>query len=67
MIQMHLAPAGVALLATKRFYFGVGGGTADTAALVATDSNLSMEVAVSYNDGVSNIRDIIVVRKCNNK
>lgn len=63
----HLSLHGIALLANKRFYFGVGGGT-DELERILTKNNeqridklFKMEVIRSYQDGKSNIRDIIKV------
>jgi predicted nicotinamide N-methyase len=55
-------PAARALYATKRFYFGaeLGGGTASFAAACAA-AGLLATVVHSEQDGVSNVRDIILV------
>jgi hypothetical protein len=76
MLQRHLSTTGVALLATKRFYFGVGGGTmalkdlvdaasTDTSSRGAEDSRapLTLEVVREFADGSSNIREIVMVRR----
>jgi hypothetical protein len=69
MLQRHLADDGVALLGTKRFYFGAGlnGGTAQLRSLVELrpDSTLAMQVVCSIEDGKSNIRDILQITKKN--
>ena len=39
MIQRHLALGGVALIASKKYYFGVGGGTFDLEILVQKHNN----------------------------
>jgi hypothetical protein len=59
MVLRHLAPGGVALIASKRFYFGVGGGTYTLQSLVQQDGTLSYEELEVYQDGLSNIREII--------
>jgi hypothetical protein len=59
MVLRHLAPGGVALVASKRFYFGVGGGTYTLQSLVQQDGTLSYDVLEVYEDGLSNIREII--------
>lgn len=59
MIRRHLAPGGTALLATKRFYFGVGGGTMEIENLCTQNEELTFEIVYSCEDGTSNIRDII--------
>ena len=63
---------GVGLIATKRFYFGVGGGadSFESAAKLLSSSNagpfaeLELEVKVlqQYDTGTANIRDMIQVR-----
>lgn len=64
-ISSRLAPNGCALLANKRYYFGLGGGTLELEQQIqnlprsATDPTLSMAVVQSVEDGQSNIRDII--------
>ena len=67
MLQKHLADDGVALLGTKRFYFGegLGGGTAQLESLInlRPDSTLQLQVVCSIEDGKSNIRDILHVTK----
>ena len=65
MLEEHLDPArGVALIASKRYYFGVGGGTFDFIKLVeAPDSTLVVERVACIEDTVSNIRDVLKVTK----
>ncbi len=65
-ISRYLSDRGIALLATKKFYFGVGGGTFECEKLCESLGNIKMEVVHTIEDGLSNIRDIIVIRKCNN-
>ena len=58
---------GIALIATKRYYFGVGGGTnqflLDIEKASSSLSTLTATVIQSYEDGISNIRDIILIKK----
>jgi len=63
MLENHLSSDGVALLATKRHYFGLGGGTREFEVLVSgsTRDLLCCSVVKSFEDGQSNIRDIIRV------
>jgi hypothetical protein len=62
LLSRHLNDTGSALVATKRFYFGVGGGT--DAFLAASEKyNLLVEVVQSFDTGAGNIRDILCVRK----
>mmetsp|Transcript_23887 Transcript_23887/g.81696 ORF Transcript_23887/g.81696 Transcript_23887/m.81696 type:complete len:147 (-) Transcript_23887:24-464(-) len=60
MLEAHLSrPKGVGFIATKRYYFGCGGGTlAFTQALPAA---LCAECVHSVEDGRSNVRDILRV------
>ena len=58
-----LSPGGVALLASKRYYFGCGGGSMDFARLCQQYGALSCETVYSVEDGKSNIRDILQVRR----
>eukprot|EP01041_Mallomonas_annulata_P009886 gene9886-20571_t len=64
-IRAHLAKSGVAVLATKRYYFGVGGGTQAFLDLIAQndDSGLKANVVKVFEDGQSNIREIIEVHR----
>lgn len=61
----HLAQDGLAILATKRFYFGVGGGTYEFESLLDNlpGKPLKVEIVNSIDDGVSNIRDILIVKR----
>jgi hypothetical protein len=63
MLDKHLADDGVALIATKRFYFGVGGGTFELERMVKESQTLSLQVVKSFEDGQSNIRDILSVTR----
>lgn len=63
MINTLLSDTGIALLATKRYYFGVGGGTYEFENLLKAFPQLSIQIVKSYEDGKSNIRDLIVVKR----
>jgi SAM-dependent methyltransferase len=55
---------GRGLIATKRFYYGVGGGVAAfTAFIAASYPSFSVTVVKSFEDRVSMIRDILLVTK----
>ncbi|RYH18012.1 hypothetical protein EON65_27775 [archaeon] len=56
---------GCALLGTKRFYFGVNGGTYELERIINEiySSSLSLETVKEYVDGCSNIRDLLRVSK----
>lgn len=63
LLLSHLAPGGVALIASKKYYFGVGGGTWELQTLVAQGGELQSSVVFTAADGKSNVREIIEVRK----
>jgi hypothetical protein len=52
-------PGGVAYIAAKSHYFGVGGGVPEFLALVAADSALTAERVEAIEDGVSTRREIL--------
>jgi len=58
-----LRPGGVALLAAKRFYFGVGGGTRRFVAEAAPAAGLRCEVLAVVEDGRSNVREVLRVER----
>lgn len=62
-IETHLSADGVALIASKRYYFGVGGGTSDFLNLVAGRQKLTAKVVWVVDDGYSNIREIVELRR----
>ena len=57
-----LAPGGVALVATKRYYFGCGGGTVALEAALGA-AGLAGAVVWSAEDGRSNIRDLLRITR----
>lgn len=61
LIARFLKPGGVCLLATKRFYFGVGGGMRAFEG-AALKHGLHCEVIEVLEDKASNIRELCVVR-----
>ena len=66
LIAKHLRPqTGVAFIATKRYYFGVGGGSdafrAELEAMKLRDATFNVEVVQVYDDGASNIRELLKV------
>jgi hypothetical protein len=65
MLQNHLNEGGTALIATKRYYFGVGGGSATLEGLLADNPNCGLicSVVKMYEDGSSNIREILKVQR----
>lgn len=74
LLLRHLRPSGgVGLVATKRYYFGVGGGsdafraaaareTTRAAGAGAVAHRLTVELAREFDDGRSNVRDLWRVR-----
>jgi hypothetical protein len=80
-----LSPTGIALIASKRFYFGVGGGTytlnslveeaVGSSAITGTSSSTNsthgsasvglfqLEVLEVFEDGASNVREIIKLQR----
>ena len=61
-IKTILHRDGVALIAAKRYYFGVGGSTADFRQVVAKHGGLSVTTLRTIQDKTSNIREILAVR-----
>ena len=59
LLQCLKRPSGVAYIAAKSFYFGVGGGVAAFLELVQRDGGLSGAVVKVINNGQSNRREII--------
>ena len=60
-IARTLSTTGEAVVATKRYYFGCGGGVAALEAEVGRIDRLCCEVVWSAEDGRSNVRDILRV------
>jgi hypothetical protein len=63
LMQSLLSPRGVALIAAKRYYFGIGGSTVAFRDLVASQKGWSCEVVDTVEDGRSNIREIMMLRR----
>mmetsp|Transcript_40277 Transcript_40277/g.77010 ORF Transcript_40277/g.77010 Transcript_40277/m.77010 type:complete len:300 (-) Transcript_40277:373-1272(-) len=60
LIKHCLKPkGGVALVAAKTFYFGVGGGTRQFEEVVKADGDMRVETVKSFADGTSNVREIL--------
>ena len=57
-----LAPGGVALIAAKTYYFGVGGGTAAFVDLVNKEGGMRVATVATLDDGASNKREILELR-----
>jgi hypothetical protein len=61
LLSRRLRPDGVAVMANKRFYFGVGGGTRAFAS-AAEAVGLRCDVVQVLEDRGSNIREVMTVR-----
>ena len=62
LIAEQLRPGGVALVAAKSYYFGVGGSIAAFSALVAADTRFECSSIATFEDGRSNRREVLRVR-----
>ena len=62
-----LSPSGICILSTKRYYFGVGGGTAELVKEVDAYDDMKLEVVHESCDGASNVRDLLLIRRQNFK
>lgn len=64
LLQRHLRPlTGLALVAGKRYYFGTGGSMSDVTQRLARRGLTDVKVVATLDDGRSNIRDILAIRK----
>ena len=61
-IVNSLTKEGVCLVASKKFYFGVGGGTMQFCEYIASKDILVSKVLKEINNGMSNIRQIIELK-----
>lgn len=63
-IDENLSPDGVVLIASKRFYFGVGGGISDLENQLQVRGN-AMKICTRevVEDGSSNIREVVVLQR----
>lgn len=62
-IDTHLSDSGLAVIASKMYYFGVGGGTQQLKQLVACSATLEIVQSEVIEDGGSNIREILVLKR----
>jgi len=63
-INRMLRSDGVAILAAKRYYFGCGGGTIEfTEYLNKVFSDLQVDLESTFENGMSNTREIISIRR----
>jgi len=63
LLQRLLAPGGRALVAAKRYYFGIGGSTRAFQELVRATPGWDVRVVDTVEDGKSNIREILLVQR----
>ncbi len=63
LLKSHLGPNSIALIASKKYYFGVGGGSFALQNLIAESDEMESTVVFKADDGKSNIREIIEVKK----
>ena len=66
MISKFLCLNGLAILASKRYYFGVGGGVYELESIIKARGDSDRFAVVerrSFEDGKSNIRDIVVLKR----
>lgn len=65
-IITNLKNPGICFICSKKFYFGVGGGTSQFIDFVTKKGEFEIKVAKEFNDGVSNIRQILEMRHISN-
>ena len=61
MLERHLRPGGLALVAAKRYYFGTGGSTEEFRILIQSIPGFSCDAVDVVDNGRSNIREIFAV------
>ena len=61
-IKNKLNNPGICFVCSKKFYFGVGGGTSQFMDYIKNKGHFNIEVVKEINDGVSNIRQILEIR-----
>jgi SAM-dependent methyltransferase len=61
-IKLRLKNPGICFVASKKFYFGVGGGTNQFIEYVNQQNDFTITVVKEVNDGISNIRQILELR-----
>mmetsp|Transcript_56907 Transcript_56907/g.180061 ORF Transcript_56907/g.180061 Transcript_56907/m.180061 type:complete len:212 (-) Transcript_56907:10-645(-) len=62
LIKSALRPGGVALVAAKSYYFGVGGGSHTFTELVRGRGEMEIERVAEFRDGGSNVREILQMK-----
>ena len=61
-MQCLKPPFGVAYVAAKTYYFGVGGGTASFKKLLKAEKMLEVETVASFDAGKGNKREILKLK-----
>lgn len=61
-LQSLKRPQGVCFVSAKSFYFGVGGGVAEFLKMVNEDAEMCGKSEVTIEDGLSNRREILVLK-----
>lgn len=63
LLMTQLRDGGLAVIGGKRYYFGTGGGTESFAVALSKTGVLECTVARVFDDGKSNIREMLLVRR----
>jgi len=61
-IKEKLNKPGICFVCSKKFYFGVGGGTSQFMEYVIKKGDFDVKIVHEINDGISNIRQILEIR-----
>jgi 2-polyprenyl-3-methyl-5-hydroxy-6-metoxy-1,4-benzoquinol methylase len=61
-IKEKMNNPGICFICSKKFYFGVGGGTSQFIDYVSTKGEFEVKVVKEFNDGMSTIRQIIELK-----
>ena len=64
-IKDKLNYPGICFVCSKKFYFGVGGGTSQFIDFVVQKGDFCIKIVKEFNDGMSNIRQILEIRNQN--
>ena len=63
LLKQVVAPGGIALVASKRLYFGVGGGVHEFEAVMERSGGWAITTVASFDDGHNNVRDILCLER----
>lgn len=61
-IKERLNNPGICFICSKKYYFGVGGGTSQFIDFVKEKGDFEIKIAKEFNDGMSNIRQILEIK-----